>query len=308
MMKYWSFFPTRRGRLGPHAGLGICRRGGVRRSKASQSGERFYGYFPIASHVRMQPARVTARGFYDAAPHRNELISAYNQYTRCSSDPAYAQPLEGLPGAAAAALHHLLHAGGLPGGQRVLRRRAGRGVQRVEQDRLRHRLLPRPARRPAAGGGHLGAQPRLRRGPGLLRPDDRLRRSEVAAAPTCRRCMSTSRATTHCVPPCTTTSATRWFTTASRARRRRRRSWRRSDLPGPKPLLYFAPVQITKRNADWGPQEVNRRFNAAQQRFVAELSRPGNRWMTLVEGRGFEAARRRSPTCTPGAWMRSMRT
>jgi hypothetical protein len=61
-------------------------------------------------------------------------------------------------------------------------------------------------------------------------------------------------------------------------------------LPGPKPLLYFAPVQIRKRNADWGPQEVNRRFNEAQGRFIGELSRPDNRWMSLVEGRGFAAA------------------
>ncbi len=61
-------------------------------------------------------------------------------------------------------------------------------------------------------------------------------------------------------------------------------------LPGPTPQLYFAPVQIRKRNAEWGPEEVNRRFNAAQGNFIAELSRPGNRWMTLVRGEGFAHA------------------
>src|SRR6478609_6290427 len=39
-------------------------------------GERFYGYFPVASHLRMRPVRVTGRGFYDGAPHRGELVSA----------------------------------------------------------------------------------------------------------------------------------------------------------------------------------------------------------------------------------------
>ena len=37
-------------------------------------------------------------------------------------------------------------------------------------------------------------------------------------------------------------------------------------------------------------QEVNRRFNEAQGRFIAELSRPGNRWMTLAQHRGLAAA------------------
>jgi hypothetical protein len=63
-----------------------------------------------------------------------------------------------------------------------------------------------------------------------------------------------------------------------------------TSLPGPTPKLYFAPVQIRKRNADWGPQEVNRRFNEAQGNFIAELSRPGNRWMTLAQGEGFAHA------------------
>src|SRR5207253_2796311 len=55
---------------------------------------RFYGYFPIASHVRMQPERVTERGFYDAVEHRRTLTSAYNQYTRVTNDAAYAPELE----------------------------------------------------------------------------------------------------------------------------------------------------------------------------------------------------------------------
>lgn len=49
-------------------------------------------------------------------------------------------------------------------------------------------------------------------------------------------------------------------------------------------------MQIRKRNADWGPQEVNRRFNAAQASFIAELGKPGNRRMTLAQGDGFAHA------------------
>jgi hypothetical protein len=63
-------------------------------------------------------------------------------------------------------------------------------------------------------------------------------------------------------------------------------------LPGPKPIFYFAPVQIKKRNADWGPAVVNQRYNEAQARFFAHVARPENPWIRIVEGRGFaEAAR-----------------
>ena len=38
-------------------------------------------------------------------------------------------------------------------------------------------------------------------------------------------------------------------------------------------------MQIRKRNADWGPQEVNRRFNEAQGQFINMLAEPGNAWL-----------------------------
>ena len=55
-------------------------------------------------------------------------------------------------------------------------------------------------------------------------------------------------------------------TTASPARRRTRDPHHlKTEMPGPKPELYFAPVQIDKRNKDWGYREVNRRFGEAQK-------------------------------------------
>lgn len=49
-------------------------------------------------------------------------------------------------------------------------------------------------------------------------------------------------------------------------------------------------MQIRKRNADWGPQEVNRPFNEAQAKFIAMLATPGNRWMARAQGNGFAHA------------------
>lgn len=81
--------------MGPHPGVGFA---DVVASDVVgiKVGERFYGYFPIASHLWMRPGRVTERGFYDSAEHRQALASAYNQYTRCSWDSYYTPGTENL--------------------------------------------------------------------------------------------------------------------------------------------------------------------------------------------------------------------
>ena len=65
---------------------------------------------------------------------------------------------------------------------------------------------------------------------------------------------------------------------------------RDTGLPGPAPQFYFAPGQIKKRSADWGYEEVNRRFNEAQLNFIRRVSDAGDPWMRLVEHHGFAAA------------------
>src|SRR4029453_6824128 len=94
-MQYWNFFPTGEDDWGhmPAWGLADVVASDV---QGVEVGERFYGYFPIATHLRMTPVRVTERGFYDDAEHRLALTSAYNQYARCSHDPAYRAETESL--------------------------------------------------------------------------------------------------------------------------------------------------------------------------------------------------------------------
>lgn len=83
-MQYWSFFPTGKDGWGHMPVWGFA---DVVESKVPgvEPGERFYGYFPIASHLRVSPVRVAMRGFFDGAEHRLSLVSAYNHYTRCSA-------------------------------------------------------------------------------------------------------------------------------------------------------------------------------------------------------------------------------
>lgn len=65
---------------------------------------------------------------------------------------------------------------------------------------------------------------------------------------------------------------------------------RDTDLPGPAPKFFFAPVQIKKRNADWGHALFNQNFNAAQLAFVERIADRARPWMRVVESRGYAAA------------------
>ena len=59
-------------------------------------------------------------------------------------------------------------------------------------------------------------------------------------------------------------------------------------MPGPAPAFHFAPVQIRKRNADWGPAVVNQKFGDAQRAFIRHVGDAG--WLRVAEHQGFAAA------------------
>ncbi|GHF30499.1 hypothetical protein GCM10017044_27350 [Kordiimonas sediminis] len=93
-LKYWDFFPASDnwGRIPVwgFADVVASKVGGI------SVGERFYGYYPMSSYLVVQPAKVSAAGFMDAANHRSHLSPIYNYYMRSSSDPAYSPDLENL--------------------------------------------------------------------------------------------------------------------------------------------------------------------------------------------------------------------
>src|SRR4051812_44996634 len=71
-MQYWNFFPTQQPEWGHMPVWGFA---DVVMSTVDgvDVGERFYGYFPDASHIKMKAVRVTKRGFYDGSEHRLSL-------------------------------------------------------------------------------------------------------------------------------------------------------------------------------------------------------------------------------------------
>ena len=57
-----------------------------------------------------------------------------------------------------------------------------------------------------------------------------------------------------------------------------------SDLAGPRPVFFFAPDRLKKRNEDWGPQELNQRLAESWRAYV-DWARG---WLRVERGSGPE--------------------
>ncbi|MBV1900263.1 MAG: DUF2855 family protein [Kordiimonadaceae bacterium] len=93
-MKYWDFFPVQDG-WGCVPVWGFA---DVIESKCDgvAVGERFYGYYPMASHLRVTPAKPSKSGFIDSSPHRRHLSTVYNSYQNIANAPGYNAKIEDL--------------------------------------------------------------------------------------------------------------------------------------------------------------------------------------------------------------------
>ena len=87
---YWDFFSP--GGEGPGR-LPVWGFATVTRSAAEgiAEGEAIYGYYPMASHVRLTPGRIGAAGFVDVAAHRAGMPAVYDQYQRVAALGDYAE-------------------------------------------------------------------------------------------------------------------------------------------------------------------------------------------------------------------------
>lgn len=87
MFGYWNFFPAE-GDFGvvPMWGHAIIEES---RHPDLLVGERVYGYLPMGSHLDVLPGRISDGGFIDMAAHRQPMSPIYNQYARLNADPEH---------------------------------------------------------------------------------------------------------------------------------------------------------------------------------------------------------------------------
>ncbi|MGO4831212.1 DUF2855 family protein [Rhizobiaceae sp. 2RAB30] len=267
-MSYWQFFPTGDPAWGhmPVWGFADVVSSGV---EGIAEGERFYGYFPAASHVAMTPVRVSERGFYDGAPHREKLVSAYNQYTRCSADAGWTsegedhQMLLRPLFITSFVLADFLADNKFFGAEQIVFSSASSktayGAAWCLGEDAAAIALTSPGN--LAFTEELGVYLMSFVYDDLERIDPKRPTLYVDfAGDTALRGHVHRHFAGSLVYDCLVGAA------------QNNGLFEKVELPGPKPKFFFAPEQIAKRNAEWGGAELTRRIHEAQSRFIDYLS------------------------------------
>ena len=87
MFGYWNFFPAQDDfgvvPMWGHAVVDESRHPDI------TAGERVYGYLPMGSHLDVLPGKISNGGFTDMAAHRQPMSPIYNQYARLNADPEH---------------------------------------------------------------------------------------------------------------------------------------------------------------------------------------------------------------------------
>jgi len=288
-MRYWDFFPTDdadRGQV-PVWGFANVVASAV---EGIREGERFYGYFPPASVLRVQAANVGRRGFRDGTAHRQALPAAYNQYLRCDVDPLYTADSEAFQAIyrplfiTSLTLADFLADNNWFGAGRVVISSAssktaygtgfciGDAVETIGLTSERHREFVASSgcyRRTLtyAELATLDAQV-----PTLYVDFSGDRELRNAIHHHCRELKYS----------CVVGSAQTVVLPGQVPKKQ--------TLPGPAPTFFFAPDQIIKRTAEWGAQTFGEQLGNAWSRFGAHVNDPQHELLRIVEGHGLEAA------------------
>ena len=278
---YWQFFPS------GSEGWGIVPVWGTAkvvesRSDALAVGTRLYGFYPMAEEMVITPKSAQG-GFVDAAEHRAKLPLIYNQYTpvRSGNDAddhlrAILQPLL----ATSFLLFDWLQDNDCFGARQIIigsaSSKTGLGLCKylAEPVDRTYRIVGLTSAKNHAFVESLGAC-------NSVLTYDQI--DDVAQVPSVYVDMSGNSAVkaalhAHLGDALKHSSAvglSHWdhFAPAQK-------------LAGPKPEFFFAPSQVAKRRADWGPGEIEKQITAAWKRIAADAST----WMKVQVHQGIAAA------------------
>lgn len=279
-LAYWKFYPAVEEGYGVVPAWGF---GDVLESRHDDiaMGERIFGFLPMASHAVLQPAKVADSSFVDAAAHRRELPPAYNFYIRTTGDTAFLPELQPFQ----ALFRPLFITSFLI--DDFLADEHFFGAQRV--------VLSSASAKTAFGLAHL----LHRRGGievvGLTSAGNRnfvqelgsyyqvVLYDEIASLDAGRPTVYVDFAGSGAVR----TAIHRHFGDALKyscavGLSHREMNPPGKELPGPRPVFFFAPDRIKKRTQDWGRGVIDARFADAMADFLP-LAR---RCLRVIEGRG----------------------
>ena len=289
-MNYWGFYPA-------EAGWGRIPVWGFASAIESRCpgidpDDRYYGFFPMSNEVILQPHRLAPTGFIDGAERRAALHEVYNSYSRCSADPFHDAQTED----AEAILRPLFTTSWL-----IDDFMADNDFFGATANGTGLVMLSSASSKTAyATAFHLAQRQGLEL-VGLTSPAN----LEFCRSLGCyHRVVAYDR-----LDQCDADAACVYVDFAGNATLRRNIHARFTnlkysssiggthvdqlgsarDLPGPRPVLFFAPAQIKKRSADWGPAIFRERLLNSWHRFVATVLAPAAPWLIIEHHVGPEA-------------------
>jgi hypothetical protein len=283
-MRYWDFFPVEPSDQRSYGRVPLWGFAVVEASTLPEvaEGTRLYGYLPTSSHLIVEPTRIDQKGFRDGSAHRQHLPAPYNGLTTTSADPAYDEKLEDLQVLyrplfmTSFVLADFVQDNGSFGAEVAVLSSASsktaygtafllEGIHRIGLTSERNRAFTESlgcydevltydqvATIPEGRAVYIDFA-----GDGKLRRQVHERLSPVHSA--------VVGASHHDAAP----------------------DLSDGDLPGAPPTFFFAPDQIRKRSADWGPDGVEQRHAEAWARFAPVVAG----WVDVVVGQGPEALR-----------------
>jgi hypothetical protein len=263
-----------------------------------EMGERFFGYYPMSSHVLMEPTRVTPAGYVDGIGHRRELPALYNHYIRTTMDSTYGEATE--PEHAllrplfitSYVVDDWLWDNALFGARAV--------VVSSASSKTAYGLAFLLTERNRCEGGAcevIGLTSRKNR-PFVERLGtyDRVATYEdvpsLPDTPAVLVDLTGDAGLMRAVHGHFGERLLRGISLGFSHREAVERHQSKTDPPGAPFELFFAPTQIRKRSLEWGAAEFQRRFGSALHRFLAAARDPERGGLRIVEARGPEAVAR----------------
>jgi len=284
-MNYWQFYPT------GEAGWGIVPVWGFGTVVQSLHpgvavGEKLYGYWPMANQAVLQPDRVSAHGFTDAAPHRAPLHMLYNQYLRCNVDPFHVAGSEDTQSllrplfVTSWLIDDFLDDNDFFGADTVLLSSASSKTAYGTAFMLKQRVGIQVVGLTSAGNRafceSLGCYTRV------------LTYDELDQLPASTACVYTDFAGNADLRRAIHTRFANLKYSCSIGGTHVEQLGGAKDLPGPRATLFFAPAQVKKRQGDWGPAEFGKRLVQAWQAFSAKASAGPAPWLHVRKHSGAE--------------------
>ncbi|GAB2198887.1 DUF2855 family protein [Sessilibacter sp. MAH4] len=290
-LRYWQFFPA-------PEGWGILPVWGFAEVQASrcpgvEPGERWYGYYPMSSHLLVEPTQLKAGSFIDATTHRQSLPLLYNQYLRTSKDVLYtveseaAQILLRPLFTTAFVLDDFLASNGFFGAGRLLMTSASSKTAIATATLLKSQRGKRGLDYEVVGLTSPGHRAFVE---GLGCYDHVLAYSQLvdldSATPTLVVDFSGNSELLERLHR--TLGPQLQYSCLVGAAHWDQRGGLPSDLPGPAPKLFFAPAQAEKRLKEWGGE----RFQSSMIEHWSDFLSGVGHWLSFEEGHGHEAVGR----------------